>query len=209
MYPCSDTSQSTAFRLATLKYLEGAREKALNAAQRPAPRANSNSKGAERPRTTSTTSKPLQKTTLQPSTSDATVRRPKVTVKPPLPRIYSSKAKASPTATNVVASGSRTTSAASSVTLLSRPRSESQKASPPVNSWWWRDVVIRKAILEECTGERFERLLLALSIHALMGQSMCKSHGYPRAKYSSESMTLRWNSRIYYNRCSFRTFLSY
>ncbi|KAL6306225.1 hypothetical protein BKA93DRAFT_824384 [Sparassis latifolia] len=35
------------------------------------------------------------------------------------------------------------------------------------SAWWWKDVVVRKSLLEECAGERFERLLLALSTHAL------------------------------------------
>ncbi|KAF9034113.1 hypothetical protein BJ165DRAFT_1534308 [Panaeolus papilionaceus] len=33
---------------------------------------------------------------------------------------------------------------------------------------WWKEVVIRKSLLEECSGERFERLILALSTHTLM-----------------------------------------
>ncbi|KAJ7483478.1 hypothetical protein FB451DRAFT_1555437 [Mycena latifolia] len=43
------------------------------------------------------------------------------------------------------------------------------KAMSPVvgAAWWWKDVVVRKSLLEECAGERFERLLLALSTHAL------------------------------------------
>lgn len=173
MYPCTDTSRSTAFRLATLKYLEEAREKALNAAPRPTRKVNTGSKGVDRPRTISTTSKPLRRTVSQSSTSDTAVRRTKVTIKPPLPRINVSKATASPTATSAVVSASRTTSSASSITLSNPPQSESQKVpKPTVNGWWWRDVVIRKATLEECTGENFERLLLAFSIHALMGQSM-------------------------------------
>ena len=175
MYPCSDTSQSTAFRLATIKYLEEARQTASNATPRQTPKASTGSKGTHRTRTTSTTSKPLHRTLSQSSISDTTGRRTKLTIKPSLPRINSSKAKASPTAANAVASGARTTSSASSVTLLNQ--NESQKASKPtVNGWWWRDVVIRKAILEECTGEKFERLLLAFSIHTLMGRSTYKSH---------------------------------
>ncbi|KAI0917927.1 hypothetical protein AcW1_006925 [Taiwanofungus camphoratus] len=35
-------------------------------------------------------------------------------------------------------------------------------------AWWWKDVVVRKSLLEECTGDRFERLILALSTHALL-----------------------------------------
>ncbi|KAH9936001.1 uncharacterized protein BXZ73DRAFT_100475 [Epithele typhae] len=34
-------------------------------------------------------------------------------------------------------------------------------------AWWWKDVVVRKSILDECSGERFERLILALSTHAV------------------------------------------
>ncbi|KAI0761809.1 hypothetical protein BD413DRAFT_236006 [Trametes elegans] len=35
-------------------------------------------------------------------------------------------------------------------------------------AWWWKDVVVRKSILDECCGERFERLILALSSHAVL-----------------------------------------
>ncbi|KAI8985610.1 hypothetical protein BD414DRAFT_515397 [Trametes punicea] len=37
-----------------------------------------------------------------------------------------------------------------------------------VLAWWWKDVVVRKSILDECCGERFERLILALSSHAVL-----------------------------------------
>ncbi|KAI0642389.1 hypothetical protein C8Q79DRAFT_1121778 [Trametes meyenii] len=46
-----------------------------------------------------------------------------------------------------------------------------QRASPahedPI-AWWWKDIVVRKSILDECCGERFERLILALSSHAVL-----------------------------------------
>ncbi|KAH9933438.1 uncharacterized protein B0H18DRAFT_645376 [Fomitopsis serialis] len=42
-----------------------------------------------------------------------------------------------------------------------------QTMTPQRHAWWWQDVVVRKSLLEECSGDRFERLLLALSIHAL------------------------------------------
>ncbi|KAG6853130.1 hypothetical protein C0991_006653 [Blastosporella zonata] len=51
---------------------------------------------------------------------------------------------------------------------------ESTKTKAPSNpnsnavAWWWKDVVVRKSLLEECAGERFERLLLSLSTHALL-----------------------------------------
>ncbi|KAJ7080835.1 hypothetical protein B0H15DRAFT_856433 [Mycena belliarum] len=41
-------------------------------------------------------------------------------------------------------------------------------------AWWWKDIVVRKSLLEECSGERFERLLLALSTHALF--KGCATH---------------------------------
>ncbi|KAG5643375.1 hypothetical protein DXG03_001023 [Asterophora parasitica] len=42
-------------------------------------------------------------------------------------------------------------------------------------AWWWKDVVVRKSLLEECAGERFERLLLSVSTHALLkGTSLCR-----------------------------------
>ncbi|KAG6910057.1 hypothetical protein DXG01_013503 [Tephrocybe rancida] len=37
-----------------------------------------------------------------------------------------------------------------------------------VAAWWWKDVVVRKSLLEECAGERFERLLLSVSTHVLL-----------------------------------------
>ncbi|KAF7797254.1 hypothetical protein EIP86_008447 [Pleurotus ostreatoroseus] len=41
-------------------------------------------------------------------------------------------------------------------------------SSPTTSAWWWKDVIIRKSLLEECHGERFMRLILALSTHALL-----------------------------------------
>ncbi|KAI0796119.1 hypothetical protein C8Q75DRAFT_362241 [Abortiporus biennis] len=35
-------------------------------------------------------------------------------------------------------------------------------------AWWWKEVTVRKSLLEECAGDRFEKLLLALSMHALL-----------------------------------------
>ncbi|KAI0313204.1 hypothetical protein OF83DRAFT_1142519, partial [Amylostereum chailletii] len=43
-------------------------------------------------------------------------------------------------------------------------RTDSEDASA---GWWWKDVVVRKSTLEECAGERFERIIIALSSHAL------------------------------------------
>ncbi|TFK90846.1 hypothetical protein K466DRAFT_484041 [Polyporus arcularius HHB13444] len=40
--------------------------------------------------------------------------------------------------------------------------------SDEASAWWWKDVVVRKSILDECSGDRFERLILALSSHAIL-----------------------------------------
>ncbi|OSD05308.1 hypothetical protein PYCCODRAFT_1223699 [Trametes coccinea BRFM310] len=45
-----------------------------------------------------------------------------------------------------------------------QPASQSENDPP---AWWWRDVVVRKSVLDECAGERFERLILAFSSHAV------------------------------------------
>ncbi|PPQ72765.1 hypothetical protein CVT26_003147 [Gymnopilus dilepis] len=44
----------------------------------------------------------------------------------------------------------------------------SKRVSDTSAAWWWKDVVVRKSLLEECSGEKFERLMLSLSTHALM-----------------------------------------
>ncbi|KAI1796729.1 hypothetical protein LXA43DRAFT_1177865 [Ganoderma leucocontextum] len=58
-------------------------------------------------------------------------------------------------------------------------------------AWWWKDVVVRKSILEECSGERFERLILALSSHAILKNAVRTqtrpSSLYPPAASSSAS----------------------
>ncbi|TFK39587.1 hypothetical protein BDQ12DRAFT_665401 [Crucibulum laeve] len=38
-------------------------------------------------------------------------------------------------------------------------------------AWWWKDVVVRKSLLEECSGDKFERLILSVSTHALLKTS--------------------------------------
>ncbi|KAJ6467993.1 hypothetical protein C8R47DRAFT_810656 [Mycena vitilis] len=50
-----------------------------------------------------------------------------------------------------------------------RPDSKTSAASDAKSvAWWWKEVVVRKSLLEECAGERFERLVLALSTHTLL-----------------------------------------
>ncbi|KAG7444424.1 uncharacterized protein BT62DRAFT_934083 [Guyanagaster necrorhizus] len=46
--------------------------------------------------------------------------------------------------------------------------SSADAESPTANvAWWWRDVVVRKSLLEQCEGEKFMRMVVCLSTHAL------------------------------------------
>ncbi|KDQ51080.1 hypothetical protein JAAARDRAFT_41556 [Jaapia argillacea MUCL 33604] len=48
-----------------------------------------------------------------------------------------------------------------------RPAKGEESSSEQGIAWWWKDVIVRKSLLEECSGDRFERLALALSTHAV------------------------------------------
>ncbi|CCM02621.1 uncharacterized protein FIBRA_04724 [Fibroporia radiculosa] len=61
---------------------------------------------------------------------------------------------------------------------------QGRQTIPPAS--WWKDVVVRKSLLEECCGERFERLILALSTHALF-KSILKLAGSPSRPSLAES----------------------
>ncbi|KAJ7262114.1 hypothetical protein C8J57DRAFT_1719665 [Mycena rebaudengoi] len=79
------------------------------------------------------------------------------------------------------------------------PDSSAGKTMPPVPApesaaWWWKDVVVRRSLLEECSGEKFERLLLALSTHALLKGS--RAHVEP----NELNAVLRDQPRIYMTR---------
>ncbi|KAK0457824.1 uncharacterized protein EV420DRAFT_1309540 [Desarmillaria tabescens] len=46
--------------------------------------------------------------------------------------------------------------------------SSADAEAPTANmAWWWRDVVVRKSLLEQCEGEKFIRMVVCLSTHAL------------------------------------------
>ncbi|OBZ66398.1 hypothetical protein A0H81_13563 [Grifola frondosa] len=49
-----------------------------------------------------------------------------------------------------------------------RPNGKQPPAASAAIAWWWKDVVVRKSLLEECCGDRFERLILALSTFAVL-----------------------------------------
>ncbi|KAI9440400.1 hypothetical protein H4582DRAFT_1781600, partial [Lactarius indigo] len=59
---------------------------------------------------------------------------------------------------------------------LPKLQSTSSKGKNPApcvtpDPWWWKDVVVRRSLLEECTGNRFERMIVALSTHALFANT--------------------------------------
>ncbi|KAF5360234.1 hypothetical protein D9757_012891 [Collybiopsis confluens] len=59
-----------------------------------------------------------------------------------------------------------------------------------ISGVWWRDVQARKSLLEECSGERFLRLMVALSTHVLY-KSQARS-----ANIDDPSPALLYASRI-------------
>ncbi|KAJ7147703.1 hypothetical protein C8R43DRAFT_1010465 [Mycena crocata] len=78
-----------------------------------------------------------------------------------------------------------------------QPRAGPKASSGSLNvAWWWRDVVVRKSLVEECAGERFERMLLALSTHALLKGSAGS------AEMTETHALLRSQPRIYMTRLS-------
>ncbi|KIJ55194.1 hypothetical protein M422DRAFT_774281 [Sphaerobolus stellatus SS14] len=59
------------------------------------------------------------------------------------------------------------------------PSPASNRKSP---AWWWTNVMVRKSLLEECTGDRFEKLLLSLSTHVLSVRIPSESTLHPSSK---------------------------
>lgn len=54
---------------------------------------------------------------------------------------------------------------------LQSTSSKGKSPAPTPDPWWWKDVVVRRSLLEECTGNRFERMIVALSTHALFANT--------------------------------------
>lgn len=161
MYPCKQPSDTVSFRTAVIKYLEATRAAAL---------------------------KPQKTKTAQPVKSyrnsrldSASSSNPKrnVPLKPSIPFSQPGSSVRSVSGTSTVRSASvassnssRAVSSANSAAQRSKHRSSKDEAPlksdlPEPYGWWWKDVLVRKSLLEECTGDRFERLILALSVHAL------------------------------------------
>ncbi|KAG8800455.1 hypothetical protein FRC17_006874, partial [Serendipita sp. 399] len=173
MFPCKQPSDATAFRNAVIKYLETLRTNAL----KPQPTKSSS------PATAASTVRIVKKLTPLAST-----RAPAATARPTpsgsKPNIGSNRSVSVSTDPGFSGPQPRSkqavTARSASVTIpkgtnssLSAKRTDSPTTSvlrdtTVSHGWWWKDSPVRKTLLEECTGPRFERLLLALSIHALV-----------------------------------------
>ncbi|PPR05322.1 hypothetical protein CVT24_008041 [Panaeolus cyanescens] len=79
----------------------------------------------------------------------------------------------------------------------STKQKDRQLPSSSVSAKWWKDVVVRKSLLEECVGERFERLMLALSTHTLM--KLSKAHPIDISDFAQE---LRRQPQLYHSKLS-------
>jgi hypothetical protein len=176
MYPSKKPADVVAFRNAVVKYLEELRTTALKPSPPTKPQ-GSNSKVTARSTRTPNFMGPSH-------AKNDTVKKP--SPKRPLPSARSVSATASSRSASSLssmpskqASTSRSVSVGISKSSTLRSvanETKSSASSTPgvqanttkVHGWWWKDVPVRKSLLEECTGPRFERLLLALSIHVLM-----------------------------------------
>ncbi|KAI3619220.1 hypothetical protein WG66_013019 [Moniliophthora roreri] len=62
-------------------------------------------------------------------------------------------------------------------------RHDSLRTSAPQQiPYWWKDVMVRRSLLEECAGEKFMRILVAFSTHVLFEKSKdCTENPTPAA----------------------------
>ncbi|KAG8804864.1 hypothetical protein FRC17_005887, partial [Serendipita sp. 399] len=173
MFPCKQPSDATAFRNAVIKYLETLRTNAL----KPQPTK------ASSPAIATSTVRNVKKTTPLAST-----RAPVPTARPIpsglKPNVGTNRSVSVSTDPGFSGPQPRSkqvvTARSASVTLPkgTNPSTSAKRTDSPTTSilrdttvshgWWWKDSPVRKTLLEECTRPRFERLLLALSIHALV-----------------------------------------
>jgi hypothetical protein len=173
MYPSKRPADTVAFRNAVVKYLEGLRTAALKSPQ-PAKQQASNAKAAVRSSRTPNSIGPSH-------TKGGMVKKPPLPPKRPVPsaRSVSSLSSITPKQASTSRSASvgiskpSTLHSASKVLTGTDETKSSASSNPAVQSnitvhgWWWKDVPVRKSLFEECAGPRFERLILALSIHVL------------------------------------------
>ncbi|KAL1685098.1 hypothetical protein GGG16DRAFT_129608 [Schizophyllum commune] len=59
---------------------------------------------------------------------------------------------------------------------------------------WWKDVLVRKSTIEECAGEKFEKIMVALSIEVLM--RYVKGARDPAILYSPEAQPLTYPTML-------------
>ncbi|EEB89576.1 hypothetical protein MPER_12307 [Moniliophthora perniciosa FA553] len=62
-------------------------------------------------------------------------------------------------------------------------------SAPPKIPYWWKDVTVRRSLLEECAGEKFMRLLVAFSTHVLFEKSKACTEAPTPAAYA-EALSL-------------------
>jgi len=181
MYPSKKPADALAFRNAVVKYLEGLRAVALKqspSAKQLTTSAKSSVRNNRTPNLTGplqakndTAKKPIPKRPPLPARSvSATIKSghqpdPSSTTSRPPSTPRSVSAGAPKAATSHSNQGS---TFSNGLRISTHPKSGNKATVTPIHGWWWRDVPVRKSLLEECTGPRFERLLLALSIHVLI-----------------------------------------
>lgn len=175
MYPSKKPADGVSFRNAVVKYLEGIRAAAL------------------KPQSSKRITNP--KVAIRPSGNEDMAKKRVPSSKRPLPSVRSTSATVSsrsgsslsnmhskaPSNSRSVSVGTQKTSTSNSQGQDPKPISKAATSTnskqmkdsepTPLYGWWWKDVLVRKSLLEECTGPRFERLLLALSIHVLLLQA--------------------------------------
>ena len=171
MYPTKKPADTVSFRNAVVKYLEGLRTAALK--PQPAKQVTDSKPSAgrsNRPNRPGVNGDTIKKRPL-PSKGPS-VRSTSATVSSSSTSGLSSMSSKPPSTSRSVSVGTPKTGARSSneATTSVNTKRAGGSTPTPVRGWWWKDVPVRKSLLEECTGTRFERLLIALSIHVLILQ---------------------------------------
>lgn len=158
MFPTKQPSDVVSYRNALIRYLDSLRLNALKPNnKKPIPLKNAMPSSSRAPSSTRSASTTLS-SRQAPSSSSA--------------------ARNTSTSKPRAASHSTTTQPSKSSDPKKPTTLESQSFG-----WWWKDVPVRKSLLEECTGPKFERLLLALSIHALFTSPLSSPSHIDRSSY--------------------------
>lgn len=162
MYPTKQPSEVIAFRNAVIKYLETIRANAL--------KAKSKSMISKSSAASASAKKPAPLKGAAPSSRTASVastRSASTALSSRQPSSRSPSVQSKPRAVSHTVSSQPIKSVDTK-----KPGTSSSSIVDECPGWWWKDVLIRKSLFEECTGQKFERVLLALSIHALFSYQM-------------------------------------